>query len=57
MEPDQISFRLLFLYCVRISQDLKEIKYKENAPEISIYFVRGLKMLGFLFYPIYFFNK
>lgn len=57
MEPDQISFRLLFLYCVRIIQDLKEIKYKENTPEISIYFVRGLKMLGFLFYPIYFFNK
>ena len=39
MEPDQISFRLLFLYCVWISQDLKEIKYKENTPEISIYFV------------------
>lgn len=49
MEPDQIWFRLLFLYCIRISQDLKEIKYEENIPEISICFVRGLKMLGFYF--------
>lgn len=32
-----------------VSQDFKEIKYKEKMQKISIYFVGGLKMLGFDF--------
>lgn len=57
MELGQILFRLLFLYYIAVSQDLKEIKLREND-KIPLHSMRGFRMLGFDFthFPFFFFQ-
>lgn len=58
MELGQILFRLLFLYYIAVSQDLKEIKLREND-KIPLHSMRGFRMLGFDFthFPFFFFSR
>lgn len=54
MELGQLLFKLLFLHCIPVSQDLNQVKKKND--KIPLRSVRGFKMLDFDFTHFSFFQ-